>query len=141
MCPMDRFRAKSGEFLQNTLLSQSYYESFEEKLADGQLSAETLARVLCISEEESQRSLKPEPSRQMGLHLDATLTIQTRSTTTEDLRDKYTMMSNMWLLAQLRQRGCTPHSDLTPHTLGDILKNSCRHGTSDWNEKSAELHS
>ena len=66
--------------------------------------------ALSIQEKESQRALKPEPSRQLGLHLDATLTTQTRRrymstmpTTTEELRDKYAIMSNMWLLAQLRQ--------------------------------------
>ena len=72
-----------------------------------------LAHVISLQEEEErQRAQKTEPSRQMGLHLDATLTIQTRRryvssapTTTEDLRDKYTIMTNMWLLAQMRQPG------------------------------------
>ena len=115
---VDQFKAKYGQFLpDNTSPAQSYYEAFEEKLADGELQAETLAHVLDIHEEETPRALKPEPSRQVGLHLDATLTIQTcrrymstMPTTTEELRDKFAMR----LLAQLRQPGRALYSDLTP---------------------------
>ena len=35
--------------------------------------------MISLKDEDRQRSLKPEPSRQMGLHLDATLTVQNSS--------------------------------------------------------------
>ena len=129
MSLIDQFRAKYGAHIHESCLpAQSYYEAFEEKLADGQLGAETLAQVISFAEEEHQRSQKPEPSRHLGLHLDSTLTIQTRRryissapTSTEELRDKYVIMSNMWLLAQMRQPGRHLYADLTPQTWSDLL--------------------
>ena len=54
------------------------------------------------------------------MHLDSTLTIQTKRrymstmpTTTEGLRQKYRIMSNCWLLAQMRQPARHLFSDLT----------------------------
>ena len=56
----------------------------------------------------------------MEMHLDSTLTIQTKRrhmssmpTTTEGLRQKYRIMSNCWLLAQMRQPARHLFSDLT----------------------------
>ena len=129
MSLIDQFRAKYGAHIHESCLpAQSYYEAFEEKLADGQLGAETLAQVISFAEEEHQRAQKPEPSRHLGLHLDSTLTIQTRRryissapTSTEELRDKYVIMSNMWLLAQMRQPGRHLYADLTPLTWSDLL--------------------
>ena len=58
-------RLKYGMHLHdNNLTSQSYYESFAEKLADGHLCAETLAHVISLAEEERQRSTKPA----LGFH-------------------------------------------------------------------------
>ena len=65
---IDQFRAKYGAHIhENCLPAQSYCEALKEQLADGQLGAETLAQVISFAEEEHQR---PEPSRQLGLHLD-----------------------------------------------------------------------
>ena len=76
---LDRFKEKYGEHLHdNRLPSQSYYEAFEEKLSDGQLTAETLAHVVSLQEELDQKAKHPEPTRQLGLHLDSSLTIQTK---------------------------------------------------------------
>ena len=93
------------------------------RIADGQLSAETLSHVMSLHEEDRQRAQRPEASRQLGLHLDSTLTKQTREKykstmplTSEGLRDKYAVMTNMWLLAQMRQRGRTMYQDLTKDT-------------------------
>ena len=89
------------------LSSQSYCGSFEEKLLMGQLSAETLAHVISSYEEDHQRAQRPEVSR---------LTSQTRRrfmstmpALSEELRDKYVVMTNMWQLAATRQQGvlCT----------------------------------
>ena len=129
MSLVDQFRLKYGAHLHdNCLPSQSDYKSLEEDLADGQLNAETLAHVISLAEEERQRSQKPEPSRPLGLHLDSTLTIQicrkyisSAPTSTAELRDKYAIMGNMWLLAQLRQPGRHLCSDLTPHTRNELF--------------------
>ena len=91
---LDRFKEKYGEHLHDTRLpSQSYYEAFEEKLSDGQLTAETLAHVVSLQEELDQKAKHPEPTRQLGLHLDSSLTIQTKRrymshmpSSTEELR-------------------------------------------------------
>ena len=90
--------------------AQSYYESFEERLHNGIIEAETLAHVVSLADEREQIASKPEPPFQMGMHLDATLSLQTKKkymstmpTNTESLRTKYRIMTNLWLLAQLRQ--------------------------------------
>ena len=106
-----------------------YYEAFQEKLSEGSLAAETLAQVISASEEENQKKNKPEPSRQLGLNLDSTLTIQTRRryiasmpANFEELRIKYKVMSHMWLLSQMRQPGRHLFADLTDRTFSDILE-------------------
>ena len=49
MSLIDQFRAKYGAHMHESCLpAQSYYEAFEEKLADGQLGAETLAQVILV---------------------------------------------------------------------------------------------
>ena len=74
--------------------------------------AETLAHVVSLEEDASKIASKPEPSTQMGMHLDSTLTLQTKKryisrmpTDPESVRTKYIVMTNLWLLAQLRQPG------------------------------------
>ena len=126
---LDRFKEKYGEHLHdNRLPSQSYYESFEEKLSDGQLTAETLAHVVSLQEELDQKAKHPELSRQLGLHLDSSLTIQTKRrymshmpSSTAELRQKYKVMTYTWLLAQVRQPTRPLHSDLAKDTFNDLL--------------------
>ena len=68
------------------------------------------------------------PSRlPVGIHLDSTLTIQTRRrfvstapTNTEELRTKYKIMTNMWLLAQMREPGRKLYEDLDKETFMDF---------------------
>ena len=127
---VDQFKTKYGTHLHDSLLpAQSYFGSFEEKLADGQLSAETLSHVISLHEEDRQRAQRPEASRQLGVHLDSTLTVETRrkymSTmplNSEELRDKYAVMTNMWILAQMRQPGRTMYQDLRKDTWNDLLQ-------------------
>ena len=93
------------------------------------MAAETLAQVISASEEENQKKNKPEPSRQLGLNLDSTLTIQTRRryiasmpANFEELRIKYKVMNHMWLLSQMREPGRHLFADLTDRTFSDILE-------------------
>ena len=108
---------------------QSYYESFEERLHNGVIEAETLAHVVSLEEERERMASKPEPPTQMGLHLDSTLSLQTQKrylsrmpTDSESLRTKYRVMTNLWLLAQLRQPDHQPYADLSKDTFGGILE-------------------
>ena len=75
----------------------------------------------CVQEEaEAQRKNKPDPACQYGMHLDGRLTLQTRRRFSiseprdiEQLRANFSVMENMWLLAQLRQPGRAIFGDLT----------------------------
>ena len=126
---MNQFKSKYIMQIHETRLpAQSYFEAYEEKLQDGLLYPETLARVISLAEENKQKSLKPEMSRQMGLHLDNTLTIQTKRRfissmpgTIEELRNKYQVMTHMWLLAQMRQPTRPIYSDLKESTFTKLL--------------------
>ena len=87
------------------------------------LRAESFDQVISMAEAEEQERQKPDPPKQFGIHLDSKLTLQTRRRytgtapkNTEELRSKYEVMSNMWLLAQLRQPGLSLFSDLQPTT-------------------------
>ena len=69
------------------------------------------------------------PARQYGMHLDGKLTLQTRRRFTstepadvEQLRSKYTVLENMWLLGQLRQPGRAMFKDLARGTFESFLK-------------------
>ena len=102
---MDSFKLKFGSHIPSSSLPrQSLFESFEEMLANGTMKAVTMAHFVSAKEQEDQDDARPEPSRQMGMHLDSTLTIQTKRkymssmpTTTEGLRQKYRIMCNCWL--------------------------------------------
>ena len=125
---MRQFKKKYGKMHPSKLPGQSYFEAFEEKLASGELKAETLAQVISESEEEEQRKLKPEPSRHLGINLNTSLMIQTRRRylsampqNTEQLRTKYRIMSNMWLLAQVRQPGRRLYEEFNDRTWSDLL--------------------
>ena len=85
---------------------RSFSEAFLKKLGKGQLSPETLTHVVSHQEEDHQHSLALEPSRHLRVHLDSTLTIQTRRrymskvpASIEELRWKYEVIEHMWLLA------------------------------------------
>ena len=113
----------------NELPAKSYYEEFEESLAEGSLEAERLSDVVSEEEAQEQRRLKADPARQYGMHLDGKLTLQTRRKFTsvepanqEQLRAKYTVSQNMWLMEQLRQPGRRIFKDLTKTTFDDHLR-------------------
>ena len=56
---MTTFKSKYGATIHDTLLtSQSYFEGFEERLACGQLRAETLAQIVSVREQEEHESKK-----------------------------------------------------------------------------------
>ena len=102
---MTKFKKQFGQhWHDNALPAQSYFELFEERLAEGCMQAETLAHVVSVEEQTDQEAKKPEPARQLGLHLDGALTIQTKRRymssmpqTTEELRLK--TQSDVKLLA------------------------------------------
>ena len=127
---MVQFKAKYGtELCEEDLPAQTYFEEFEERLAEGSLEAERLGQVVSQEEAELKRKNKPDPARQYGMHLNGTLTLQTRRRFTssepcdiEQLRAKYTVMENLWLLAQVRQPGRAIYKDLTPTTFSNFLK-------------------
>ena len=127
---MEAFLNKYGKDIpEDRLPSQSYFESFEEKLNGNRLKPETLAQVISQEEEETQEQRRPEPSRQLHLTLDANLTVQTKRrymssmpVSVEDLRTKYAIMSNMWLLGQMRQPGRSLYADLTKETFPNFLE-------------------
>ena len=108
---MEKFRLAFGpDLCDNELPAKSYYEEFEESLAEGCLEVERLCEVVSEEEAQDQRKVKADPARQYGMHLDGKLTLRTRRkftsvepTNQEQLRAKYTVLQNMWLLAQLRQ--------------------------------------
>ena len=108
--------------------SQSYFEGFEERLANGQHRAETLCHVVSVREQEEQESKKPDTQRHMSLHLDGQLTIQTKCrflstmpSNPKEVRVKYKIMTNCWLLAQMRQPGRHLYADFTRMTFVDFL--------------------
>ena len=125
-----KFKSKYGSNLQEEELpAQAYFEEFQEKLAAGMLQAEPLDQVISQAEAEEQDRKKPDPPRQYGMHLNATLTIQTRRRYTsslpknlEELRQKYDVLSNCWLLGQQRQPGRALYSDVDSNTFPRILK-------------------
>ena len=76
---MTTFNAKVGPNILDTHLpSQGYFEGFEERLANGQLRAETLNQVVSVREQEDLESEKPDTQRHVSLHLDCKLTIQSK---------------------------------------------------------------
>ena len=110
------------------LPAQSYFESYEEKLSNTTWRAEPLTHVVSLQEEERQKALRPELARSVGIHLDSSLSIQTQRrfmssvpTTIEDLRTKYKVMANMFLLAQMRQPSRHLYRGLEVDTLSDFL--------------------
>ena len=125
---MVHFKDKYGaDLCEEDLPAQSFFEDSEE-LAEGSLEAEHLSEVVSKEEAEAQRKSKPDPACQYGMRLDRRLTLQTRRFARSEPRDieqiraKFTVTENMWLLAQLLQPGRAIYSDLTASTITNILK-------------------
>ena len=122
------FKAKYGNNIPPSRLpAQSYFEMFEERLTDGTMVAEPLSHVLSLAEEKEQKEKRPEQARHVGIHLDSTLTIQTRRrfvptppSNTEELRSKYKILTNLWLHAQMREPGRRLYADLYKDTFSDF---------------------
>ena len=126
---MTEFKNKFGNHISDDRLpAQSMFESFTEKLADGTLKAEPLSLVVSLFEEEQQDAKKPDHSRQKNLQLDSRLTITTKRrhqstepTDEKGLRLKYAILTNLWLLGQMRQPGRSIYQDFTRTTFIDFL--------------------
>ena len=95
------------------LPSQSYVESFEEKLHDRRLQAVTLAHVISL-----QINRRPEQPKHMAITLDSNLTIQTRKrhissmpTSIDQLTQKCSDMTHPWFLAAMRQPSWALYAD------------------------------
>ena len=88
------FKVKYGNNIHpSCLLAQSYFGGFEERLTDGTMIAEPLSHVLSLAEEKQQKE-KPSRSRLAAA------------------RTKYKIMTNLWLLAQMRGPGRRLYADL-----------------------------
>ena len=90
--------------------------------------AEPLSHVISLAEEKEQKEKRPDGGRQVGIHLDSTLTIQTRRrfvstppANMEELRTKYKVMTNLWLFAQMREPGRRLYGDLDKDTFSDFV--------------------
>ena len=129
---LTEFKKKYGSQIPDDRLpAQSMFEHFSEKLADGTLKAEPLSHVVSLFEEEQQQQQdmkKPDPSRQYNLQLDSRLTITTKRrhlssepTDEKGSRLKYAIMTNLWLLAQMRQPWRSIYQDLDRCTFNDFL--------------------
>ena len=117
-----------GKFHDAKLPAQSYFEAFQDKLQEGRIKPESLPQVVSLAEEEAFEATKPE-SKSFAIHLDSSLTVQSKKryiakipSCIEELRSKYTIMSNMWLLSKLRSPGRPLFSDLDEHTWSKFLE-------------------
>ena len=127
---LTEFKNKFGKHIPDDKLpAQSMFENFSERLADGTLKAEPLSHVVSLFEEEQQDAKRPDPTRQYNLQLDSKLTITTKRrhlssepTDEKGLRLKYSIMTNLWLLAQMRQPGRSIYADLDRNTFIDFLE-------------------
>ena len=116
-----KFRTTYGEGLpDNKLLAQSYLESVEERLAYSCLEADLLSLVVSLADENIRKARKPWPTRHLGLHLDSSLTIQAKRRITfslpsniEELRSKYKVLENFWVMAQMRKLERPQDADLS----------------------------
>ena len=61
---MIQFKAKIGaDLCEEDLPAQSYFEEFEERLAEGNFEAERLSEVVSQEEADIQRRSVPDPAR------------------------------------------------------------------------------
>ena len=126
---LTEFKNNHGTHIPDDRLpAQSCFEHFIEKVGDGTLKAEPLSLIVSAFQEEQQDAKKPDVSRQYNLQLDSRLTISTkrRHTSTEPadeiaLRAKYSIMTNLWLMAQMRQPGRALYKDFDRSTFSDFL--------------------
>ena len=66
------FQDRYGQRIPECYLpAQCYFETFEEKINEGRLRAQTLAKVISLEEEEGQERSKPEHPKQLHLTLEA----------------------------------------------------------------------
>ena len=127
---LTEYKNKHGKHIPDEKLpAQSMFENFAERLADGTLKAEPLSHIVSLFEEEQQDAKRPDPTRQYNLQLDSKLTITTKRrhlssepTDEKGLRLKYSIMTNLWLLAQMRQPGRSIYADLDRNTFIDFLE-------------------
>ena len=78
---MTRFGDQHGDNVHESRLpAQSYFENFEEALSDGSLEAERLDQVVNVLEERAELAKTPHAAKHLGIHLDSSLSIQTRRT-------------------------------------------------------------
>ena len=88
---------------EEVLLAEAYFEEFQEKLAAGMLQVEPLDQIISQAEAEEQDRKKPEPPRQYALTIQTRRRNSTAPQNLEDLRAKYEVLSNCWLLGQQTQ--------------------------------------
>ena len=127
---LTEFKNKVGKHIPDDKLpAQSMFENFSERLADSTLKAEPLSHVVSLFEEEQQDAKRPDPTRQYNLQLDSKLTITTKRrhlssepTDEKGLRLKYSILTNLWLLAQMRQPGRSIYADFDRNTFVDFLE-------------------
>ena len=127
---LTEFKNKFGKHIPDDKLpAQSMFENFSERLADGTLKAEPLSHVVSLFEEKQQDAKRPDPTRQYNLQLDSKLTITTKRrhlssepTDEKGLRLKYSILTNLWLLAQMRQPGRSIYADFDRNTFIDFLE-------------------
>ena len=125
------FKNKNGKhiFRTTSFLLNLCSRTSPSDLADGTLKAEPLSHVASLFEEEQQDAKRPDPTRQYNLQLDSKLTITTKRrhlssepTDEKGLRLKYSILTNLWLLAQMRQPGRTIYADFDRNTFIDFLQ-------------------
>ena len=109
--------------------AQTCHEAFANKLAIGALRAEPLAMVVSLYDMEHQERNKPEQERQYGLTLDSKPTITTKKRVVsaepaneKELREKYAILTNLWLLGQMKQPGRNIYHDFERTTFLDFLE-------------------
>ena len=126
---MTEFKNKHGTHIPDDgLPAQSCFEHFIGKLADGTLKEGPLSLIVSAVEEEQRDAKKPAVSMEHNLQLDSRLTISTkrRHTSTEPadeiaLRAKYSSMTYLWLLTQMKQPGRAINEDFDRCTITDFL--------------------
>ena len=107
---MNKFKWKFGmDIPEFHMPGRSYCEAFEEKLNEGRLKPETLAEVISVEGGDGANRCQRGPKHSLSTH---SMTVATRRwypssmpRNTEELRATYQVMSNMWLLSQMRQPG------------------------------------
>ena len=128
---MTGFKQKIGMTTHECRLpNQTYCENSEEKLHDGRVKPEPQAQEISLAEESKHEMTKPEVLKTLGLlYVNCTLSIQSKKRhmsampfCVEELRQKYDVRTNIWLLVQMRHPNPKLHSDLSKDTWTDVLR-------------------